>query len=227
MHAMVVAAESEDRDFFSFALRHAGLAVAQTGSVQHLPSALQDHGVDLILLVLDPRQRAVDEVHRIRQQTQAPLITVVENMTEADHCSLLDAGADLILNRPLSSRLLVRYARMLLRRAGSVPASVLPVIEAGDLVLDPESREVHQPEQKQQRLTPLEFRLLYLLMTHQGQVLSADIIVDRVWGYDGEGNSELVRGLVRRLRRKIEPDATTPRYIENLPGVGYRFTASP
>lgn len=226
MQAIVIATNPEDRDFLSFVLRHAGLAVAQTAEAQHVTSALRDHPVDLIALVLDPRLAAVAEVVDVRGFTQAPIILLVERLTEGEHCALLDAGADIVLERPVSPRILSRYSRMLLRRAGTVPATVLPVIVAGILSLDPTTRQVRQPGHEHQRLAPLEFRLLYLLMTNQGQVIPIDTIVERVWGYSGDGNRELVRGLVRRLRLKIEPDPSGPQFIENLPGVGYRFNAA-
>ena len=79
-------------------------------------------------------------------------------------------------------------------------------------------------EQPSRRLTQLEFRLLYVLMVNQEQVIPVDVIVERVWGYTGQGSRELVRGLVSRLRRKIEPDVRQPRFIQNVPGVGYRFS---
>lgn len=223
MQAIIIASDSEDRDFLSFVLRHAGLSVARTAETLHVRSALRDRPVDLILLVCDARRAALEEVEEIRTITQAPLILVVERLTEADLCGLLDAGADIVLERPISPRVLARYSRMLLKRAGTVPAAVLPVIKAGDLSLDPETRRVTQNGKESQQLTPLEFRLLYLLMSNRGHVIPIDTIVERVWGYSGAGNRELVRGLVRRLRLKIDPDPTIHRYIENLPGVGYRF----
>jgi len=73
------------------------------------------------------------------------------------------------------------------------------------------------------RLTPLEFRLLYTLMLHRGQTLPNEVIVERVWGYSGEGSSVLVRGLIRRLRAKVETDPRHPQYIALVPGVGYRL----
>jgi two-component system alkaline phosphatase synthesis response regulator PhoP len=112
---------------------------------------------------------------------------------------------------------------MLLKRAGTVPVSVLPSLEANGLAVDPGARRTTTPDGVSHQLTPLEFRLLYLLMTNQGQVISTDIIIERVWGYSSNGNRELVRGLVRRLRRKIDPDPSRRRYIETIPGVGYRF----
>ena len=75
----------------------------------------------------------------------------------------------------------------------------------------------------QKRLTHLEFRLLHTLMIHRGQILPTDRIVDLVWGYSDQGDPELVRGLVSRLRSKVEPDPRNPRYILTEAGIGYRF----
>jgi DNA-binding response OmpR family regulator len=185
MQAIIIASHPEDRDFLSFVLRHAGLAVARTAEAHHIKSALHEHPVDLILLVLDPRSATVSAVKEIRAITQAPL--------------------------------------MLLRRAGTIPVAVLPTLESNGLALDPSTRQVTGPDGESCQLTPLEFRLLYLLMTNRGQVIGTDLIVERVWGYSGSGNRDLVRGLVRRLRRKVDPDPSQPRYIETIPGVGYRF----
>ena len=113
---------------------------------------------------------------------------------------------------------------MFLRRAGSVPISILTTIQFGNISLDPSTRTVTVVEQVPQQLTPLEFRLLYILMANPDQVIPIDVIIERVWGYNGEGNRELVRGLVRRLRRKIEPDPSQTQFIHNHPGIGYRFS---
>jgi DNA-binding response OmpR family regulator len=82
---------------------------------------------------------------------------------------------------------------------------------------------VRAGERPPQRLTQLEFRLLYVLMTNRDQVIPSDIIVERVWGYTGTGSRELVRNLVSRLRSKIEVDPGNPAYIQTVPGVGYQF----
>jgi len=226
MQAIVIADDSEDRDYFSFILRHTGLAVSQTSSVDNVTSALRDHAVDLIVLVLNPRSAQVNQIEAIRQSTQAPVVLVVERLTETEYCALLDAGADIVLERPVSGRILSRYVRMLLRRAGTIPVTVLPIIEVGGLTLNPATRRVKRPDNKTEQLASLEFRMLYLLMTNRGQVIPIDTIVDRVWGYSREGSSDLVRGLVRRVRLKIEQDPNNPCYIENIPGVGYRFNTS-
>jgi DNA-binding response OmpR family regulator len=91
--------------------------------------------------------------------------------------------------------------------------------------LDPATRTIEVAGQQPHRLTQLEFRLLFVLMTNRGQVIPTDVIVERVWGYAGQGERDLVRGLVSRLRRKMEPNPDQPRYIETVQGVGYRFIA--
>jgi DNA-binding response OmpR family regulator len=112
----------------------------------------------------------------------------------------------------------------LLRRAGGVPLFSLPTLSLSGLTLDPATRAVEVEGRSGRRLTHLEFRLLYTLMTHRGQILPAEAIVERVWGYSGEGSRELVRGLISRLRAKVEPDPRQPRYILTVPGVGYSFS---
>jgi DNA-binding response OmpR family regulator len=155
---------------------------------------------------------------------QAPLIVLVDHLTEEVHCLLLEVGADLVMQRPISPRILNRYVSVLMRRTADARTFTMPALELNKLTLDPASRTVNLKDQEPQQLTQLEFRLLHVLMTNRGQVIPFEVIVERVWGYTGEGNRELVRGLIRRLRRKIEADAHNPRIIQNVPGVGYRFT---
>jgi len=226
LQAIIAAGDPEERDYLSFLLRHVGLAVARTAESRHLPSVLAEHPVDLILLALDQQQDIVDVTSQIRAVAQAPLVLVSERLSESQHCALLDAGADLVIERPYSSKLLSRYIRVLLRRAGSVPISALPELTAAGLTVDPMIRTVLLADGETRQLTPMEFRLLYLLMTNQGQVIPVDTIVERVWGYSGSGNRDLVRGLVRRLRQKLQVGREGRSYIENIPSIGYRFISS-
>jgi len=97
-------------------------------------------------------------------------------------------------------------------------------LEARGVQLNPEKRTVHLADGSEVNLTNLEFRLLYCLMSNQGRVVPTETIVEKVWGYSGESDYRLVKGLVRRLRRKVEPDRKAPRYIKTIPGVGYAFS---
>ena len=128
------------------------------------------------------------------------------------------AGADDVFRVPTLADLAA-----LLRRAAGLPFFTLPTLTISDLTLDPATRTVQVGILGPKRLTQLEFRLLYALMIHRGQVLPAEILVEQVWGYTGEGERDLVRGLIRRLRAKIEPDPSQPRFILTIAGIGYTF----
>ncbi len=227
MQAIVVADNQEDRDFLNFILRHAGIAVATTAALQPVTATLPERPVDLVLLSLPDSHALRRDIEQLRAVTQAPLVALAALPTEEVHCALLDAGVDLVLPRPVSARILSRYVRGLLRRVGVVPASLPPRFEMEGMVLDPATRTVTVSGSAPQRLTQLEYRLFYLLVSNQDQVLPTEVIVERVWGYSGQGNRELVRGLIRRLRRKIETAPEQTRFIQNIPGVGYRFSIEP
>lgn len=223
MQAIVIAPDPEERDVLTFVLRKAGLAVAASGDYVRVLSNWGDHPADLILLALQAGEN-LDEVTKIvRAATQAPLFIVSEAVPDSTIALSLREGADVIVTRPVSPQLIAAQAIALLRRANAVPAFVLPNLDLGPINLDPSTRTVQVGENRPQRLTQLEFRLLYFLMTNRGQVLPTEVIVERVWGYTGEGNRDLVRGLVSRLRHKIEPNPEQPQFLETLSGVGYRF----
>jgi two-component system alkaline phosphatase synthesis response regulator PhoP len=96
------------------------------------------------------------------------------------------------------------------------------VITAGDLKLDPQWRSVYIGD-RAIRLTGIEFKLLYELVLHEGQVLTHQILTDRVWGYEGVDDGSLLKGHIRNLRRKLDDDSNNPTYIHTVPGIGYTF----
>jgi len=109
--------------------------------------------------------------------------------------------------------------------AGQSP-SALPVVEVEGLKLAPAARTVTLHDGEPIHLTPLEFRLLFLLLSHRGQVIPTEDLIERVWGYAETGSRDLARGLVSRLRSKLDDPAEAPRFIETIPGVGYRLRDS-
>ena len=222
MYALLLAKDSDESAVLSLVLQRAGLTVTTAKDLQHVMQTWQERPTDLILLALsEPSPQ--DQMGLVRAEAQVPLIIVVNTVDEELHYALLDKGADLVVERPFSARLLIAQVRALLRRAGSVPLFSLPTLSLAGLTLDPATRTVKVKDHPAKRLTHLEFRLLYTLMVHRGQVLPADTIVERVWGYSGRGDRELVRGLISRLRNKVEENARQPSYILTVPGVGYSF----
>jgi DNA-binding response OmpR family regulator len=222
MYALLLTQDPDEKAVLSVTLQRVGLAVTTANDLDRALRAWADRPVDLIFLAFrehDP----LDAVRRIRARTSVPLVAIVTQPNEDLHYQLLEAGADQVVSRPFSARLLIAQARALLRRARGTPVFSLPTLTQGDIVLDPATRIAHVAGQSSKRLTHLEFRLLYTLMMHRNQVLPTETIVEQVWGYSERGDKELVRGLVRRLRAKVEPDRHDPRYILTVPGVGYSF----
>ena len=195
-----------------------------------LPTDILEHwphnAVDLVILSVEEIDEILlSQLRQMRLQANSSIITLTELMTEHKKICLYDAGVDLVIDRPFSMSLLIAQIKSMQRRVTGVPYFTLPVLTIGGLMLDPTSRTVDVTGMETTRLTQLEFRLLYTLMTHPRQVLSAEMLVESVWGYSDTGNRELVRGLVKRLRRKVEPDPRHPCYIGTVPGVGYQFLA--
>lgn len=221
MYAMLLSKSADERALLSLVLQRAGLAVTTGSSLERAMKSWMDRPADLILLGLDGDP--LTQVRRARAETEVPVAIITDPVGEATHYDLLEAGADLVVARPFSARLLIAQVRALMRRARSVPLFSLPTLSQAGLTLDAGVRTIQLTGQPPRRLTHLEFRLLYTLMSHRGQVLPTDVIVERVWGYSGQGDKELVRGLVSRLRSKVEPEPRNPQYVLTVPGIGYSF----
>jgi DNA-binding response OmpR family regulator len=222
MYALLITEDPDEVAVFSTILQRAGLAVTSINDLERAMQGWVDRPADIILVSLTtPSLR--DQVRRIRVETVAPLIVAVRTIDEIEQCELLDLGADLIISSPFSLKLLIAQIRVLLRRAGNIPVFTLPTLVVREVTLDPATRTVQVVDKPVQRLTHLEFRLLYTLMVHRGQIIPTETIVERVWGYTGQGDRDLVRGLISRLRMKIEEDSHHPKYILTAPGIGYSF----
>ncbi len=222
MYALLLAQDLDETAVLSLVLRRAGLAVNVSDDLERAMQTWPERPADLILLATEGTP-PLDQVHRVRAQTEAPLAMLVSQIEEDVHYELLEAGADLVIPRPFSARLLIAQVRALLRRASGVPLFSLPTLNLAGLSLDPATRTVQVAGRSPRRLTHLEFRLLYTLMINRDRVIPVETIVERVWGFSGQGDRQLVRGLISRLRAKVEKDPRNPRYILTDPGVGYYF----
>jgi len=196
-------------------------------SVRGLDQAIEawpQQPAEFILITLKGDQEsALKEIHLMRSHTLVPIVVIVDVASDDFQVELFGKGADIVISKPYSVRFLLAQIRSLLRRSAGMPFFSLPTLVQADLTLNPADRIVTVGGGDPKRLTQLEFRLLYQLMTHAGQIIPSETIVEHVWGYSGEGNRELVRGLVQRLRSKIEPDPRNPRYVLTEPGIGYFF----
>lgn len=230
MLVFIVADNQEDRELCSQALRMAGLQSAAYKDIGKALEGAKQKTINLLIYWSSPTEKTTEiekQIAELRHWLIVPVLLIVEQVTESDHCRYLDQGADLVMSRPVSLRLLMRYAGNLVRRTNHISLAALNPIQTDHVVLDPANHTATIDGGAPQHLTQLEFRLLYALMLNADQVVPVPDLIERVWGYSGEGSRDLVRGLVRRLRRKIEPPDQKPHFIHNLPGIGYQFSSQP
>jgi DNA-binding response OmpR family regulator len=224
MQASLLAFSADESAVLRLVLQRAGLATNVTADLDEASREWPNQSADLLVLAFR-REVPIPFVRQLRARIAVPLVVISEPLTEDLQIDLLESGADLVIARPYSARLLMAKIRALLRRSAGVPFFSLPTIVRGEITLDPSDRTVQIDRLEPRRLTQLEFRLLYTLMLHPEQVFPAEVLVEHVWGYSGRGDRDLVRGLIRRVRTKIEPNPKTPRYIQTVPRVGYVFKA--
>ena len=179
------------------------------------------------LLVLDVMLPGMDglEVCRILRSNpkfqQIPIIMLTAKGEEIDTVLGLELGADDYMTKPFSPRELLARIKARLRRLNSSEEAVAQIIR-GELRIDLTGFRVHVRGEETE-LTPKEFELLRVFATHPGKVYSRDELLDRIWGYEYDGDTRTVDVHVRHLRLKVERDPSNPEYIETLRGIGYRF----
>jgi two-component system KDP operon response regulator KdpE len=144
---------------------------------------------------------------------------------ESDKVTALDLGADDYLTKPFGVEELLARVRAVLRRTQWEAMPLAGGIKQfGDLEIDL-SGHVVRLRGAEVRLSPIEFAVLKQLITHAGKVLTHRTLLQSIWGPEYGGETEYLRVYVNRLRQKLEPDSTNPRYLLTEPGVGYRFVA--
>jgi len=203
-------------------LRSRGYEVSTARSGQGALDALERDHPDLVVLDLGLADADGIEICRlIRDGSSTPIIVLSARGKESDKVAALDAGADDYVTKPFGTEELMARIRVALRRL-EPPGAPEGQITAGDLVIDRDRRRVLRDDEEI-RLTPKEFELLLFFAQHPGRVLTHRAILKAIWGPHAVDQPEHLRVLVGSLRRKIERDATRPKYVLTEPWVGYRF----
>jgi two-component system KDP operon response regulator KdpE len=175
---------------------------------------------DLAMPVMD----GLELCRRVRAISQTPIIVLSAKGEEKTKVEALDIGADDYITKPFGIDELLARVRASLRRAATVltrePES--PVIKAGDFNVDLETRQVTVAG-REVHLTPKEFDLLVYFVKHSGTVLTHRTLLAAIWGGNYVEQNEYLRVFVGNLRKKLEPNPSTPRYILTEPWIGYRF----
>lgn len=191
---------------------------------------------DLILLdIMLPEMDGLEVCRRLRSSTvtgSIPIMILSARKAEFDKVLGLELGADDYLVKPFSVRELVARVRALLRRRSqhlTAPAEETgreEILKVGIITLYPERYQVFV-NNKPLNLTHKEFLLLHLLMASAGKVVTRDLLLEKVWGYEVDIDTRTVDVHIRYLRQKVEEDPANPKYIETVRGVGYRFSVQP
>ena len=222
MQALLFASNVDERAILQVVLQRIGISARIVKDLDQAAGEWPSQPADLTLIAFGGED-GMPSRGSVQAFLAAPLIIITDQIPEDLQAELYEAGIDLLVMRPYSARILILQIQALLRRSTGVPFFTLPCIERGVVSLDPSKRTIQIQEREPKYLTQLEFRLLYTLMMHPEQVFPSDRLVEHIWGYSGQGDRDLVRGLIRRLRVKIEPDPQSPRFIVTIPRVGYMF----
>jgi two-component system response regulator RegX3 len=221
---LVVEDEESFSDALSYMLRKEGfeVSVAPTGT-----SALTQFdrtGADIVLLdLMLPEMSGTEVCRQLRTRTNVPIIMVTARDAEIDKVVGLEIGADDYVTKPYSPRELVARIRAVLRRNANETVEVAaPTLSAGPVRMDVE-RHVVSVGGEAIPLPLKEFELLELLLRNAGRVLTRGQLIDRVWGADYFGDTKTLDVHVKRLRSKIEPEPSAPRYLITVRGLGYKF----
>jgi DNA-binding response OmpR family regulator len=220
---LVVDDQSSVRRLLEEYLTEQGFRVITAADGQNALYTARQAQPDLILLdIMMPKMDGYQFLRQYRQERQTPVIVITAREEETDAVLGLDLGADDYVIKPFRMRELISRIRAVLRRAEG-PAERPELLHIGPVTLDRTTHAV-TVEGAAVSLTPIEFDLLAVLMRSPGQVFTRAQLVDRLLNSGFTGLDRTLNVHIRNLRSKIEPDSSTPKYIETVFGIGYRFS---
>ncbi len=224
---LVVDDEASIVNIISYNLKKEGYTVITAEDGEQGYELAMSQSPDLILLdIMMPKMDGYEVCRKIRERSNVPIIMLTARADEVDKVLGLEMGADDYVTKPFGSRELMARVKANLRRTAAAPVDNGSgnVGVYGDLTIDFDRYEVRKRGELI-NLTLKEYDLLKFLATQQSQVFTREKLLEKVWGYEYFGEPRGVDVTIRRLREKIEDDASKPRYIMTKRGVGYYFSA--
>ncbi|MFQ6134140.1 MAG: response regulator transcription factor [Armatimonadota bacterium] len=222
---LVVDDEEAVRKMVARVLKQHGYRVLKAGSGREALLLDQSEEPDLILLdVMLPDIDGSEVLRRLRARTTTPIVMLTVLDGEADRVAGLDGGADAYVGKPFTPRALLARVRALLRRSQEYggPASAGDSMDFGEVNVDFARREVVVKGQRKS-LTPKEADLLHQLASNAGHVVPRDLLLQRVWGYEGTVRTRTLDVHIQRLRAKLQEAGASPTLIMTVSGIGYKL----
>lgn len=222
-NVVLIEDEAQIRRFVRAALEaeHCSVTEADTGRRGVLEAGTRKP--DLVVLDLGlPDCDGVEVIHQIRTWSGVPILILSARSLESEKVRALDMGADDYLTKPFGIAELQARVRALLRRSAGAAQTAEPVIQLGELRVDLPKRQVWRSGEEI-HLTPIEYKLLTLLIANIGKVVTQRQLLREVWGPNHVEDTHYLRVYMAGLRRKLELDPALPRYIRTESGVGYRL----
>lgn len=219
---LVVEDDKSIQNFIKITLKSKGYGCILADNGLMGISCFYANNPDLILLDLGlPDIEGMQVLEQVRRESDVPVIIVSARGMEQEKVSALDAGADDYVMKPFNAAELLARIRVVLRHRSNASKQE-PIFELDYFRLDSERRKVYVHEEEV-HLTPIEYKMLTLLVMNAGKVLTHRYIQQEVWGYDATDDYQSLRVFMANIRRKIEDNSTKPRFIQTEVGVGYRF----
>lgn len=222
---LVVEDDAPVRNLIGTTLKTHGYDYMTATNGENAVMQASSHHPDIVLLDLGlPDIDGVDVIKKIRTWSEMPIIVISARTEDKDKIDALDAGADDYLTKPFSVEELLARIRVTERRLSAIQSSNKSesVFVNGDLKIDYAAGCAYLSGEEL-HLTPIEYKLLCLLSRNVGKVLTHTFITQKIWGAAWESNIASLRVFMATLRKKIEPSADSPQYIQTHVGIGYRM----
>jgi len=225
---LLVEDEIQMRRFLKVALESEGYHLVEAETAGDGLSQAAARNPDAVLLDLGlPDMDGLEFIRRLREWSQVPVIVISAREQEHDKIRALDSGADDYLTKPFGVGELLARIRVAVRHAERQKSGLEEsVFMADDLRIDFSARQVFLSD-REIHLTPLEYRLLHVLVRHAGKVVTHRQLLKEVWGPSYVEHTQYLRVYMTQLRHKLEKDPARPRFLINEPGVGYRCKYEP
>lgn len=224
---LIVDDEEHIRELIKFNLKKEGYDIEVAINGVEALNIIREIKFDLILLdLMLPEIDGLEickEIRRNEETSDIPVMMITAKGEEFDKVLGLELGADDYITKPFSIRELMARVKALLRRSNVKKEE--NIIKFGDVVVNFKTREVIKGTQNVE-LTLKEFELLKLLIKNKDNILTRELLLDKIWGYEYIGETRTVDVHIRHLRKKIESDDKNPQYIQTIRGVGYKFTSN-